>query len=176
MEPLWSQQGNAGDLIWGIVVFLCIISYAVKAVLEANAQARGNRLAEQQRLQREAEAAGAKPSPEKKTVRRPPAVYEYDPEEERTRKVLSRELAPQGEGARFEAAPGTMDETQLVSPSIESTVKPTLESMTGIYEAKPTESELGGQPLTLDIQKLIARPEGIRQAVILAEILKRPEF
>jgi hypothetical protein len=119
------------------------------------------------------------PSPKKpKSQKRPPKIVESsEKESERPhRRILSRELAPQGEGTRFEADPGTFDSTAIVSPSIEPTVKPTLESMTGIYEASPTSSEMQDQPLTLDIQRLIVRPEGIRQAIILAEILKQPEW
>jgi hypothetical protein len=94
----------------------------------------------------------------------------------KTRGTLSRDLAPQGEGSRFETTTGTLNSSQIIASTIEPTVKPMLESMTGIYEASPTSSELQPQSLTFDIHKLIASPDGIRQAVLLSEILKRPHF
>lgn len=172
---VWAQQGGAGELIWGLIIFCVVIFQAVRAFLEARAAQTT------QQAEKEKPPLAMEPKKERK---RPRQTLSIPPEEASDRKekndrphrkALSRELAPQGEGARFDAAPGTFDEAKLVASSIEPTVKPTLESMTGIYEASPTSSELPDQPLTLDIQKLIARPDGIRQAILLAEILKRPE-
>lgn len=178
-EILWAQQ-NVGEIA-GIVIFLLVVFFQfLKAVLDQRAAMA---LEKQKREAMEAEPDStdavepereiAEPVRKRKLPRRP---VEEATEGQPKRRSLSRELAPQGEGARFETAPGTLDANRIVAPTVEPTVKPTLESMTGIYEAAPTATELGDQPLTLDIQRLIVRPEGIRQAVILAEILKRPEM
>ena len=179
---LWAQQGG-GELI-GLIIFVLIIVFnAVKSMFEARfAEAEKNRQKELAQTELELSEPEPVPAPPRRESQRPVrkrmSSYESSTETEqrKSRAPLSRELGVQGEGARFDADPGTLETAHLVAPSIEPTVKPTLESMTGIYEAAPTVTELGDQPLTLDIQKLIAKPEGLRQAIILAEILKRPEI
>ncbi|MDR0870449.1 MAG: hypothetical protein LBN39_06610, partial [Planctomycetaceae bacterium] len=90
------------------------------------------------------------------------------------RGTLSKELNPLGEGTRIEAAPGTLNASQIVAPSIEPTVKPELESLTGIYET--TASGVVQNVQTFDAKKMLTQPDGIRQGIIWSEILKRPEW
>jgi hypothetical protein len=187
IEPLWSQGG--GEQIIGAIIFLLLV---VAQILKAYFDSRSARTGEEKQLQKQIRNTDLEEEPfnrvpvaktvkhsreRKRTPRRQSLVTEGVPETARkTRGTLSRELAPQGEGSRFETTTGTFNQSQIISPSIESTVKPMLESITGIYETPPTASEAQSQPLTLDVQKLIASPEGLRQAVLLAEILKRPNF
>ena len=166
----------------GLIIFVLIIVFnAIKAMVEARfAEAEKQKERQTPEDSFDSDSKNA-PPPIRQPVRqreRPnrKPLSGTETETRKPRSSLSRELAEQGAGARFEADPGTLDTSHLEGPSLESTVKPTLESMTGIYEAAPNSTELGDQPLTIDIQKLITRPEGIRQAVILAEILKRPEL
>lgn len=179
---LWCQQ-NGGEII-GIIFFLIIVLFQfIKAVLDA----RGSKIEEEKKkkelqelLESESSPRPSGPRPSKKGGERKRLQRESTSdvsarnEMRSSRNVLSRELAPQGEGARFEAAPGTFDAAQVVASTIEPTVKPTLESMTGIYEAPPGGDEQGNSSLIPDIYKLLHHPDGMRQAVILAEILKRP--
>jgi hypothetical protein len=201
IELLWSQAG--GEQIIGAIIFLLLV---VAQILKAYFDARSARIGEEKnkpgqksarkliideqsdsddpfsqifsQISQPYQTAQTKPPRERKrTTRKQSLVTETSTETARkTRGTLSRELAPQGEGARFETTTGTLNPSQIIAPSIEPTVKPMLESMTGIYEASPTTSELQPQSLTFDIHKLIASPEGIRQAVLLSEILKRPDF
>jgi hypothetical protein len=202
IELLWSQAG--GEQIIGAIIFLLlVIAQIFKAYFDARSARIGEeknkpvqKSARQPTVDEQsdsenpfsqtlsqipvqtAQTAQTKPLRERKrTTRKQYRVTETAVEPDRkTRGTLSRELAPQGEGARFETSTGTLDPLQIVAPTIESTVKPMLESMTGIYEASPTSAELQPQSLTFDVHKLIASPEGIRQAVFLSEILKRPDF
>jgi hypothetical protein len=181
-EPLWSQGG--GGII---LLLLLVVAQALKAYFDArSARAEEGKISKKS-TQQDSDAESddylslqPKPRKERKRSSKKQSVLKETvisaDNNRKIRGTLSRELAPQGEGTRFEAAPGTLDESQIVAPSVEPTVKSMLESMTGIYEASPTSSEPQSQPLTLDIQKLIAKPEGVRQAIILAEILKRPNY
>ena len=90
--------------------------------------------------------------------------------------ALTKKLSPQGVGHRFEADPGTLDPSQIVSPTIDPTVKPDLYSMTGIYEECVLFGDRSKPTIALDIAGCFAKPEGVIQAVILAEILNRPAF
>jgi hypothetical protein len=93
-----------------------------------------------------------------------------------TRKALARELPQQGHGARFEAAPGTLNTVQL-APTVEATVNPELNSLTGIYDQSPQPINDNYQPENLlNIYEILTTPEGIRNFVILSEILNRPNF
>jgi hypothetical protein len=83
-------------------------------------------------------------------------------------------LSPQGEGQRFDADPGTLDTARIVAPTIDPTVKPELESITGIYEEGAVFAEKSKSAITLNIADFFAKPEGIVHAVVLAEILNRP--
>jgi hypothetical protein len=185
IEPLWSQQGIGGI----IILLLFVIAHILKAFFESrSAKASEEKLKQKSGNEPAIDAdddfftfqtkTPPPPRERKRSPRRQPSVPNnettFENPRRKTRGTLSRELGQQGEGTRFEAAPGTFDPTQLVAPTIEPTVKPTLESMTGIYEAPPTSNET--QPSTLNILQFIMEPEGIRQAIILAEILKRPEY
>ena len=92
------------------------------------------------------------------------------------RRALSKELAPQGEGLRFETDPGTLDITHIVAPTIDPTVKPELDSITGIYEEGAQFADKSNPAVTLNIADYLAKPEGIIHAIILAEILNRPAW
>ncbi|MDR1142030.1 MAG: hypothetical protein LBL62_10080, partial [Planctomycetaceae bacterium] len=181
IEPLWSQGGV--EQFIGAIIFLLLI---IAQILKAYFNTRSIQAEEENRLQKQIQISDleedleeplnpfpvlqtAKPSRERKrTHRKQSFATESTPETARkTRGTLSRELAPQGEGSRFETTTGTLNQSQIIAPSIESTVKPMLESITGIYETPPVSSEDQSQPLTLDIQKLIASPGGLRQAVLL---------
>lgn len=181
---IWSQAGGAVEFL-GAILFLIFV---LLRVLSAYVETRKNREEEKKQealRQQQAEQPRLRDREKQEQQRRQKRstvsslesqdVFETKNRQQR-QQALVRELTPQGEGQRFEADPGTFDVFRLVTTSIEATVKPTLESMTGIYDAAPATSEFQDQPLTLDIQKLLARPEGIRQAVLLAEIFKRPEF
>ncbi|MDR2117331.1 MAG: hypothetical protein LBP87_13215 [Planctomycetaceae bacterium] len=188
IEPLWSQGG--GEQIIGAIIFLLLV---IAQILKAYFDARSTKIGEEKKHQKSIQkqelddpfnnvllSQTAKPSRERKRIaRKQNPVTKTVPENIRkTRGTLSRELAPQGEGSRFETTTGTLDASQIVTPSISPTVKSTLESMTGIYETPPANSELQSLALTLalDINKIITSPEGLRHAVILSEILKRPNF
>jgi len=92
------------------------------------------------------------------------------------RLALSKALSPQGEGHRFDADPGTLDTAQIVAPTVDPTVNPNLESITGIYEEGALFPDRSQSAVTLNIADYFAKPEGIVQAVILSEILKRPAW
>ena len=92
------------------------------------------------------------------------------------RQALSKKLAPQGVGHRFDADPGALDTAHIVSPTIDPSVKPHLESITGIYEEGALFADRSQPAVTLDIADYFSKPEGIVQAVLLSEILKRPAW
>ncbi|MDR2169314.1 MAG: hypothetical protein LBP59_04160 [Planctomycetaceae bacterium] len=99
-----------------------------------------------------------------------------------TRKALARELPQQGQGTRFDAAPGTLNAIQL-APTVEVTVKPELESLTGIYEQNAQNVNIDQKNINnlnpqniINLNELLLTPDGIRNAVILSEILNRPNF
>jgi hypothetical protein len=180
IEPLWGQ--GAEQLIGAAVFILLFIAQMIKAYFDART-VRGEEKRLKESDQELAELIEMEGQPKPHRERKPPSRKQVvsnetvsEKRERKVRKAFRRELAPQDESARFVAVPGTLDKSQLVAPTIEPTVKPTLKSMTGIYDESPTSYEIPPQPLTLDIQNLIARPEGVRQAIILAEILKRPEI
>jgi len=95
------------------------------------------------------------------------------------RKALVKKLSPQGEGHRFAVDPGTLDTTNIVAPTIDPTVKPELDSITGIYEQQDAAVRAASRSMpTIELSLLdsLKRPEGICQAVILAEIFNRPAW
>ncbi|MDR3196422.1 MAG: hypothetical protein LBU34_01015 [Planctomycetaceae bacterium] len=186
IEPLWSQGGE--QIIGAIIFLLIVIANILKAYFDARSTQTGEEKQSQKSIQiLELEEplnnvplhqTAKQPRERKRTSRKQPLVTENVPENTRkTRGTLSRELAPQGEGSRFETTTGTLNSSQIITPSITPTVKPTLESMTGIYETPPSSFEFQQSlTLALDINNIIASPEGLRHAVILSEILKRPNF
>ena len=92
--------------------------------------------------------------------------------------ALVKRLAPQGQGQRFEADPGTLNPASIVAPTIDPAVKPELDSMTGIYEqdAAAKATRRLAPTIELNITDCLKTPEGICQAVLLAEILNRPAW
>ena len=106
------------------------------------------------------------------------SVFEDKPSEIAQKKALVKKLAPQGEGHRFVADPGTLDTSHIVSSSIDPTVKPELGSITGIYDqdAAMGTTRRTAPTIELNLLESLKRPEGICQAVILAEIMNRPAW
>ena len=92
------------------------------------------------------------------------------------RQALSKTLSPQGEGHRFDTDPGTLNTARIVAPTIDPMVNPHLESITGIYEEGAMFGDRVQPAITLNLADCFAKPEGIVQAVILSEILKRPAW
>ena len=104
-----------------------------------------------------------------------------EPKTEPTRqRALVKELAPQGEGRRFVADPGTLDSASIVAPTIDPTVKADLGSMTGIYEQQSAAARAATRrtapTVELNLCDTLARPEGLCHAIILAEIMNRPAW
>ncbi|GHT14998.1 hypothetical protein FACS1894170_12420 [Planctomycetales bacterium] len=90
------------------------------------------------------------------------------------RQPLIRTLMPQGEGSRFDAAPGALDTSSIVSSAVEATVQPQLESLTGIYEQVQPYNESGGTNAA-GLPRFLTSMEDIRSAVVLAEIFGPPK-
>ena len=186
--PLWAQANGMAELIQALLVLLLIVVPAVIKYFSAKAAQKNQQLAEktlEQHLHEAfsvadeelAEQPVARPRPKPPKKRKQPESTIGSAGNRQTHGTrLSRELAPQGEGTRFDAMPGTLDASLTLTPSVEPTVQPTLESLTGIYDA-PSDSEQSTQtPLAVDIFQMLTTPSGIRQAVVLGEILKRPEL
>jgi type IV secretory pathway VirB10-like protein len=92
------------------------------------------------------------------------------------RQSLRKTLSPQGEGSRFDAAPGTLDTSALVTPSVEVTVNPQLGSLTDIYEQAQTYNDsVSGTADAAGLQRFLTSVDDIRSAVILAEIFGPPK-
>jgi hypothetical protein len=190
IEPFWSQVG--GEPFIGLIIFLLlVIAQILKAYFDTRSVQPADKAKQAQKPIQNLElddpfqnnvviSQTPKPPRERKrSPRKQPLTTETAPEHTRKpRGILSRELAPQGEGSRFETTTGTLNSSQIIAPSITPVVKPTLESLTGIYDTPPVSSELQSQSLVLalDVKEMTASPEGLRQAVILSEILKRPNF
>jgi hypothetical protein len=167
-----------GTIFTLIVAIIMTVAHVLKAIKESAA------VAKQQKQEPEEDdlVLIASPQPGKKlkqTKMNKQRLVEqrqisiFDPPK---RQALSKKLAPQGEGERFEADPGTLDTTRIVMPTIDPTVKPELESITGIYEEGATFTDRTKSAINLKIADDLAKPEGIIQAVIFAEILNRRQF
>jgi len=108
------------------------------------------------------------------------SVFDEPMKEPTRKKALVKALAPQGEGHRFVADPGTLDTTNIIAPSIDPTVKADLGSMTGIYDQQSAAARAATRKtaptVELNLFNILQRPEGICQAVILAEIMNRPAW
>jgi len=115
-------------------------------------------------------------SAERQSWRDERSVFDTPETSSPKRRALSKELAPQGEGQRFETDPGTLNVGHIVSPTIDPTVKPELDSITGIYEEGAQFADRSKPPITLNIADYLIKPEGIVHAIILAEILNRPAW
>ena len=172
------QQAPQGPVGGGIIGVFIAIAYIIMLILKSIGQVKAVSQQDQSSFRPRtllSDDSGAEPKPKRSRKRQRP-VEKLTPEtqsEPTRRKALARELNPQGEGTRFDAQPGTLDESQIVAPSIEPTVKPQLESLTGVFE---TQTENMSQQSGINLQQLLTTPDGIRQAILLAEIMKRPEF
>ena len=188
---LWSQQqiGIAELLQALFLLLLIVVPTVLKFFGEQTAQKERKRLTEKDLKEKLLDAFQTavaeepreepvvRPRPKKERKRKQPElVMETDNEFPTRGTPLVRELAPQGEGSRFDAKPGTLDSSQILSPSVEPTVQPTLESMTGIYDAPPGGESSAQALLTVDLFRVLTTPNGVRQAVVLGEILRRPDF
>jgi len=189
MLSLWAQQNGFAELVKLLIVLLIIVVPAVIKFFGELAAKTDRRRREELAIEKHLrdvfsqtptdkevpEAVLGRPRP-KKERKRKRAELVLEPIDEHTIRgmSLSRELAPQGEGSRFESRPGTLDGSLVLTPSIESTVQPTLDSMTGIYDAPSGSAHSAQTSLAVDIYRMLTTPSGIRQAVILGEILRRP--
>ena len=170
------------NIVVVIFVIIMIISHIIKSIKEAA------EVAKQQQQQTDAEEdiviiTQQKPNKPPKAVKQRPPVRQPLGEPLRSsapssqkRQALSKKLGTQGEGQRFEVAPGTLDASQIVAPSIDPTVRPDLGSITGIYEEGAQVGRRTGETITLNVADFLAKPEGIVHAIILAEILNRPGY
>ena len=192
--PLWAQQQQQnviGELFQLLIILLVFVVPAViKYFTGQAALKKQQQLAEQtleEHLREAFSTAAAEEAPKEFVVRQRPKppkkrkrtelVLESDTDQPTAhRPSLSRELAPQGEGIRFEARPGTFDASQTLIPRVEPTVQPMLDSMTGIYDVPSDGKQSTHTLLAVDILRMFTTPSGAQQAVVLGEILKRPEF
>ena len=107
------------------------------------------------------------------------SVFDEPKPEPPRQKTLVKKLSPQGEGQRFLVDPGTLDASNIVAPTIDPTVKPDLGSLTGIYEqqsAAARATRRTAPTVEVNLLNILVKPEGICQAVILAEIMNRPTW
>ncbi len=182
---LWGQPagGGGGDVIKLLIALLVLVGPILFRFLAEQGAKKDQKPLDDKEMQKqlhdafastptEEEPAGSNRAKRERKRKRTGGV---EPESTTASNVaLSRQLAPQGEGSRFEAHPGTLGGLTL-TPTVEPTVQPMLESLTGIYD-EPTTSASQQSPLATELFQLLSTPTGIRQAVILGEILKRPEY
>ena len=189
--PFWAQQQiGIGELIQLLFLILIVVVPTVLRFFgEHAAQKQRQRLTEEEVQKHLLDAFNAavaeesreepviRPRPKKERKRKPTdSVLATDAEPPTRGTPLSRELAPQGEGSRFDAKPGTLEASQILTPSVEPTVQPTLESMTGIYDVHYGGETNTQMPLVVDMFRMLTTPDGVRQAIVLSEILRRPEW
>ena len=190
------MEGSILALVFAIIL---IISHIIKSIKEAGEVVKQQQLKQQQEQKkrppgREKPAAddeiinimrpksAKQPKPIKHTLGQSSLSKPFGRElssrdsSPPRRQALSKKLAPQGEGHRFEADPGTLDPSQILSPTIDPTVRPDLYSMTGIYEQGVQYADRSKPTISLNLSDCLAKPEGIVQAVILAEILNKPAW
>ncbi|MCL2005774.1 MAG: hypothetical protein FWG73_06380 [Planctomycetaceae bacterium] len=193
-----------GSILAFVFAIIFIISHIIKSIREASEVVRQQQLKQQQAQQNKrppgqkpvaddeiiniTRSKAAKPpkpirhtlgqSPLSKPFGKDPLPYESGSRDSSPprRQALSKKLAPQGEGHRFEADPGTLDPSRIVSPTIDPTVRPDLYSMTGIYEQGVQFTGHSKPAIAINLNDCLTRPEGIVQAVILAEILNKPAW
>jgi len=173
------------QIIGAIIFIIIIIAQIVKSIRESSVPPqppRGN--------QKDSDEVViiSRPKPSKQPPRkpqRPPerqswrderSVFDAPQAEAPRQKALVKKLSPQGEGQRFAVDPGTLDTSHIVAPTIDPTVKPELESITGIYEQGVSFGEPTKPAISLNLADWLAKPEGICQAVIFAEIINRPTW
>ncbi|GHT44152.1 hypothetical protein FACS189454_00820 [Planctomycetales bacterium] len=107
----------------------------------------------------------------KRVKRRDLVPDEISAEKPLRRQPSVKELPPPGIGSRFDVAPGMLDSSQIVAPTLSTNIKPNFESLTGIYDQPAT--QLSTEQQTVDIFAMLSNPDGLRQAVILSEIFTR---
>ena len=172
-----------GSIITLVIMILVIIAQIIKNIKESAEAAQKQRPDEEEELviiARPKSGKQAKPGKQRSLTRQPlddgMSILSGDSKPAK-RQALSKKLSPQGEGQRFDADPGTLDTEHLVSPTFDSTVKPELESITGIYEEGTVYGEKSRPAaITVNMADYLAKPEGIVHAVIFAEILKHPAW
>jgi len=179
----------AESIIAVIFAIIMIVAHIIKNIKEAAEAAK-----QQQRQQKPVEAEDDLVMITRPKQNKPPKVNKPPPARQPLRdtslgypsslsdsappkrQALTKRLAPQGEGERFGVDPGTLDAANIVAPTIDPSVKPELDSITGIYEEGVQFGDRSKSAITLDIADYFARPEGIIHAVILAEVLNRPPW
>ena len=161
-----------------IIVILIIVANIIKAMKESAAAKRQESESYEDELVIISRPKPAKlPQGNKQRSRDRQSLGEpLDNSASQKRQALSKKLSPQGEGKRFETTPGTLDAAHIVASTIDPSMKPELESITGIYEEGAVFAERSKPAITLNIADFLTKPEGIVQAVILAEILNRPAW
>ncbi len=182
-----AQQGQGFAEIVGLVLFLVVVMFrGIMAMFTAKkepaapepprlpVQTRRKNLATQQDTTRNLTAQRSRLEPLRSDKARPDQVDSFSLDRQ-SHRALARELAPQGEGQRFAVRPGTLDASNLEGQSLEPNVKPTLDSMTGVYD--DFDRNVSGAPSpTWNVGQLLSQPEGLRLAVILSEIFNRPAW
>jgi len=166
-----------GLLIFVVLFFLKAIFETFAAVQKGKNQALQEQEAEEDLLDEHGKTTKRNAKHKGKRRKQPKKeeyVLELEDEPVRRRGTLSKELNPLGEGNRIQSAPGTLNAPQLAASTLQSNIKPELESLTGIYDIAADSSEQKIQPL--DLSKMLTHPDGIRQGIIWAEILKRPNW
>jgi hypothetical protein len=165
----------------GIITLILVILMIVARVIKAVKETAG--IVKQPPPPEEELVIITRPKPVKKskasmqrTLVRQPLEDTLDISVQPKRQALSQKLNPQGEGQRFDADPGTLDTERIVAPKIDPSVKPELESITGIYEEGAVFADRSRPAITLNIADFLAKPEGIIQAVIFAEVLNQPAW
>ena len=187
--PLWAQRNGFAELMQLLIVLLVIVVPTIIKFFGELTANKDRRRLEEQAIEKHlhdifnrattdgevTEATNVRPRPKKERKRKRAELVLESIDDQPTRGMsLSRELAPQGEGSRFEVQPGTLDGSLVLTPSIEPTVQPTLDSMTGIYDTPPGSEHPNQVLLAADIYRMLTTPTGIRQAIVLGEILRRP--
>jgi hypothetical protein len=175
------------QIIGAIIFIIIIIAQIIKSIKESSAPSQPPKT-NQRRGDEAVFVSRPKPSPsnpnkqhgqrptERPSWRDERSVFDVPKAEPLRQKALVKKLSPQGEGQRFAVDPGTLNTTHIVAPTIDPTVKPELESITGIYEQGVTFGESAPPAISLNLSDWLARPEGICQAVLFAEILNRPAW
>ena len=184
------MQIDPGSVVAVVFAILMILTHILKSIRE-NAEAakrqqqsdsekdevvivRPNKPVNQQPKPNKLRLADGQPSQGLRSV------FDAPKAESPRQKALVKTLAPQGEGHRFVTDPGTLDAASIVSPTIDPTVKANLGSMTGIYEqqsaAARAATRQAAPTVEVHLLDILKRPEGICQAVILAEIMNRPAW
>jgi len=177
---------DVSSIIALIFMILMIMAHIIKSIRESAELARQQQRQQQQSVDDDDDdlvlMLHPKPSKppkaaakQRSSVRQPlgEPLRRSDPPPAK-RQALTKRLAPQGEGERFAADPGTLDTAQIVAPTVDPTVKPELESITGIYEEGAQFNDWSKSAITLDIADYFTKPGGVIHAVILAEILNPP--